>query len=405
MPIAVKDYTWRETEKEVVIVLPLKGVSPSKADILTTERYIKVHYPPYLFEAYLEGEVVEERCSVKLGNGTVQFNLVKKEGGVWGRLVALETEEDRHVLAEKRAEAVETVGKTASQLKKVRAEKKREEEKFAVREQMRLEQEERERIEGEKQNEREKADRELQRWKEEKKTERERKRAEEARPAKKNKKTLNNSKKKVTFSSAPIWTKSDENGKNQEKKAPPPPRGGGSITIQFTPRVFPTAARESKEAEEQEWLAKQAAARRITPSGPEDDPNERNPELLKDRGIRFFKAKNYDAAINVFSEAISLNPSLPQLFSNRAASYLARGNLEPCISDCCRALELYYPAVSANQTPRAKVFARRGAAYVKIGELGLAVQDYEEAVKLLPGDQKLQDDLSRLQRELIKKKK
>ena len=401
MPITVKDYTWRETEAEVVLVLPLKGVSPSKADILTTERYIKVHYPPYLFEVYLAAEVVEEKCTVKLGDGAVEFRLVKKESELWGALAAKDVVGDKEALAEKRTGAVEAVGKAAVERAEARAAKKREEERYAIREQMRLEQEARERIEGEKQAERDRADRELQRWREEKEAQRKKEKVEAARIAKEKVKSQNRSKKTTNASSSAsaIWGKSDENGGNTpEKKAPPPPRQGGSIMVQFTPRVFPTAARESRAAEEQEWLAKQAAARRISQPLGEDrgDLNERNPEFLKDRGVKFFKDKNYEAAVNVFSEAISLNPALPQLFSNRAACYLATGDLERCISDCCRALELYYPVVPSNQESRAKVFARRGSAYAKSGQLDLAVQDYEEAVKLVPGDEGLKLDLQQL---------
>ena len=401
MPITVRDYTWRETEAEVVLVLPLKGVSPSKADILTTERYIKVHYPPYLFEVYLAAEVVEEQCTVKVGDGAVEFRLLKKETGLWGTLAASDVDQDKQTLAEKRAEAVEVVGKAAVGRAEARAAKKREEDRYAVREQMRLEQEARGRIEGQKQEERDRADRELARWKEEKKAQREKEKAEVAKIAKEKGKSQNRLKKtaKVSSSTA-IWDKGDENGvSTPEKKAPPPPREGGNIVVQFTPRVFPTAARESKLVEEQEWLAKQAAARRITqPRSGEDegDINERNPEFLKDRGVQFFRAKNYEAAVNVFSEAISLNPALPQLFSNRAACHLATDDFEHCVSDCCRALELYYPVVPSNQQSRAKVFARRGSAYAKSGELDLAVQDYEEAVRLVPGDERLQQDLQRL---------
>ena len=404
MPITVKDYTWRETEAEVVLVLPLKGVSPSKVDILTTERYIKVHYPPYLFEVYLEGEVVEEACTVRVGDGAVEFRLVKKKSGLWGALAAGDVGEDRQILAEKRAEAVETVGKAAVEKAEARAVKKREEERYAVREQMRLEQEERARIEEEKQVERDRADKELQRWKEEKRAEREKKKAEAARLVKEKAKSQNRLK-KTTKSSGDIWSKSTEDGvSTPEKKAPPPPRERGSIRVQFTPRVFPTAARESRQAEEQEWLARQAAARRITKGGDSGDPNERNPEFLKDRGVQFFRAKNYEAAVNVFSEAISLNPALPQLFSNRAACHLATGDLSRCISDCCRALELYYPVVPSNQQSRAKVFARRGSAYAGSGELELAVQDYEEAVRLLPGDERLSEDLQQLKKALLESK-
>ena len=394
MPIAVKDYTWRETEAEVHVVLPLKGVKASKADILSTQRYIKVNYPPYLFEAYLHAEVVEEHCTARVGNGVIEFRLLKKDAGLWGRLLAPEAAEDRRVLAEKRAEAVEAVRKATEQQAEARAKKKREEERFAVREQMKLEQEERERIEREKQEERDRADRELQRWREEKKSK-------EAQQKKKDMSTAKAQQlKKATTPdkvSAAIWA--TESSK-EVRKPPPPPRTRGSIEVRFTPRVFPTAARESKVAEEQEWLTKQAAARRISRGQGEEDLNERNPEFLKDRGVKFFKAKNYEAAVNVFSEAISLNPSLPQLYSNRAASYLALGEMEKCTSDCCRALELYYPVVPSNHTARAKVFARRGSAYAQSDRLQLAVQDYEAAGKLLPGDEQLKNDLSRLKQAL-----
>ena len=48
MPVIVQDYTWRETLNEVVITIPLKGVKPSKADIFSSDDYVKVcvHSPP-----------------------------------------------------------------------------------------------------------------------------------------------------------------------------------------------------------------------------------------------------------------------------------------------------------------------------------------------------------------------
>lgn len=398
MPITVKDYSWKETEAEVDIVLPLKGVKASKADILSTERYIKVNYPPYLFEVYLHAEVIEEQCTARVGNGVIEFRLVKREVGLWGSLGSKETE-DKHVLGEKRAEAVEKVRRVTAEQAKARAKKKREEEQFAIREQMKLEQEQRERIEAEKQRERDQANKELQRWKEEKrkKEEEQQQKREPARRLGCQVASKKASKTTTKVSSSAIW-KTTESGKTSQEVETPAPRRGGSIQVHFTARAFPTAARESMEAEEQEWLAKQAAARRITHpgEGEEGDVNERNPEFLKDRGIDFFQARNYEAAVNVFSEAVALNPALPQLFANRAACYLAMRKLDKCISDCCRALELYYPVVPSNQAARAKVFARRGSAYSQSNQLHLAVQDYEAAVALVPGDERLRDDLTRL---------
>ncbi len=391
MPIVVKDYTWKESDGEVLITLPLKGVKSSKADVFSTDHYVKVNFPPYLFEVHLFAPVEEELCSAKIGNGAIEFRLIKKEPKVWGRLVSAESE-DKAFMVEKRAEAIDHAHKSAAEMAEEKAKKKREEERYAVKQQMKLEEDERERIEGEKQEERERAERELETWKEEK-----RKRAMEAAPKAQAVKRKPPPRSAVGQSSqGDIWKKGRDKG-----SAPPPPRKGGSIQVTFTPRVFPTAARESKEAEEQEYLAKMATARRIKPPENADESiNERNPEFLKDKGVEFFKAGNHEAAVNAFSEGIQLNPNLPHLFSNRAACYLATGENEKCISDCCRALELFFPVAPSNYKSRTKVFVRRGSAYANVGYLDLALQDYEAALKLSPDDEKLKTDCVRLKEAL-----
>lgn len=382
MPIVVKDHTWGETEHEVNITLPLKGVKSSKADIFSTNRYIKVNYPPYIFELHLYAPVLEEKCTAKIGNGMVKFILSKEEPGLWGRLDSEESQ-DKETMNAKRAEALEHSEKAAARLAEEKAKKKREEERFAIKQEMKLEEEEREKIELVKKQERQRTERELEEWKAQKRE--------------------NNTVKAVAardnqVGSKSIWKESKSLAPTKPPKCPPP-RKGGNIQVRFTPRVFPTAARESKEEEEQEWLTKMAAARKI--SAPQDKNsdetiNERNPEFLKDKGVEFFKSGNYEAAINAFSEGIKLNPSLPQLFSNRAACCLAMDMNEECILDCSRALELYYPVVPSNYTERAKVFVRRGAAYANVGELTLAVQDYSAALKLSPHDETLKEDYARL---------
>lgn len=44
MPLIVKDYVWEETEAQVFITVPLKGVKANKVDILSSEEYLKVSY-------------------------------------------------------------------------------------------------------------------------------------------------------------------------------------------------------------------------------------------------------------------------------------------------------------------------------------------------------------------------
>lgn len=384
MPILVRDYTWRETEWEVNIQIPLKGVKSTKTDIFSTNHYIKVNYPPYLFEIHLYAPVLEEKCTAKIGNGVVEFILVKEEQGLWGRLTSEESE-DETAMSAKRAEALEHVQKVSRELAEERAKKKKEEERFAVKEEMRLEEEEREQIELIKKQEREQTEKDLEEWKNARKKATDTSSKRQADSVRENSSSIKQGGKDG------IW-------KSSSSKAPPP-RKGGNIQVRFTPRVFPTAARESKEQEEQEWLTKMAAARKIsapTKDDTGDTINERNPEFLKDKGVEFFKNRNYEAAINAFSEAIKLNPNIPQLFSNRAACCLAMGENDKCILDCCRALELYYPVVPSNYTARAKVFVRRGTAYASLDQLDLAVQDYSAALKLTPHDEALKEDFAKL---------
>lgn len=146
MPIVVKDFTWRETEEEVELILPLKGAKPSGVDVFSTDEYIKVNYPPFLFEVQLFAPVLEEKCTVRIGNGVVDFRLVKRSPGLWNRLVAPEGE-DKSCMVEKRSEAIAHAHKKAAEEREERAKKKREEEQFAIKQQMKLEEEERGRIE------------------------------------------------------------------------------------------------------------------------------------------------------------------------------------------------------------------------------------------------------------------
>ena len=138
-------------KERLIITLPLRGVKSNKADIFTTGEYIKVNYPPYLFEVHLYRPVLEEKCSIKIGNGVILFNLVKETAGLWGRLAIELTKENKEAIMAKRDKAIAVSHERSEAEKKERAKRKREEEQFAIKEQMRLEQEERERIENDKQ--------------------------------------------------------------------------------------------------------------------------------------------------------------------------------------------------------------------------------------------------------------
>ncbi|NWI71284.1 DAAF4 factor, partial [Todus mexicanus] len=75
---------------------------------------------------------------------------------------------------------------------------------------------------------------------------------------------------------------------NLKEEQLPGPRSAATIKINFTSRVFPTPLRESLVAEEEEWLLKQAEARRIISTDMSEledlKEEEKNPDWLKDKG-------------------------------------------------------------------------------------------------------------------------
>ncbi|XP_020615164.1 dyslexia susceptibility 1 candidate gene 1 protein-like [Orbicella faveolata] len=418
MPIQVKDYVWEETNESVLITVPLKGVPPNRVDIFSIDEYIKVSYPPYIFEVCLFDEVEDTKSRATFGNGVLKFQLVKKSSLQWNQLLASESE-DKEFMKTKREKAVAKAHKRAEEEKERKAAEKREQEKLALREQMKLEQEERARIDAIKDEERKKATEAIERWKENQKVQSSREPEilkEEITEQWKD----NMSGTKVDSSSEetqeaqktsekPAVKKLQSHNKQQQslgkktdllEKPVPEPRLSGSISVSFTPRVFKTAARESKAPEEEEWLRKMASAGRKTDNANTDavDMEEMNPVWLKDKGIGFFKAGNYVAAINAFTAAIVLDDSIPSLYSNRAACHLQLKQYKECIQDCTSSLELLVPPVQANCSSRCKAYVRRGTAYMQIHEYVLALQDYESALKLDPHNTDLQRDSERIRK-------
>ncbi|XP_043471827.1 dynein axonemal assembly factor 4-like [Leptopilina heterotoma] len=181
---------------------------------------------------------------------------------------------------------------------------------------------------------------------------------------------------------------------NDPNKSIPLPRKCGTIKVSFTERAFPTPARESSHLEEQEWLEKQAKARRQTGFVSEDlRPEEQNPQWLKDKGDEFFKAKNYLGAISAYSHGIKLSEKMSSLYVNRSAAHYALGNFHKCAEDCSTGLELMIPKCEGNRESRARCHARRGAALCKLSVPQHGIPELEAALKLAPDNESIKLDL------------
>ncbi|XP_045564094.1 dynein axonemal assembly factor 4 isoform X2 [Salmo salar] len=96
------------------------------------------------------------------------------------------------------------------------------------------------------------------------------------------------------------------------------------------------ALRESRVPEEEEWLQKQAEARRAINADLAElkdlTEEERNPDWLKENN-KLFATGNYLAAINTYSLAMKLNRKIPAIYSSRAACHLKLRNLHKAIED------------------------------------------------------------------------
>lgn len=396
MPLLVTDYSWTQTDSTVYISVPLKGAKASQVDIVATDQYIKVHFPPYLFEAFLSQPVDEDRSTAKVGNGAAVLTLPKKTQQLWEQLMKATDKETKKELREKAL--IKHQEKLCAESKE-KAKKQQDEKKYALKTMMKLEQEERDNIQQIKDLERERTTAELQAWKHKQKEQHQQQLPNQSL----NKKAQTTPDKKSTQRGvSEAKTRPDNSGpktKTQSKELPAP-RASGSIQVTFTPRVFPTALRESRVTEEEEWLMKQAEARRACSAALEDlqdlKEEERNPDWLKDKGDKCFATGHYLGAVNAYSLAIRLNRKLPALFSNRAACHLKLKNLHKAIEDSSQALELLTPAVPANASARARAHVRRGSAFCQLQLYTEGLQEYQAALKIDPENSELQSDTQRI---------
>ena len=373
-------YTWKESEKFVTLTIPLKGTSPKTVDVFAAELVLKVSYPPYLINLDLHAAVDENRSKASVKGGNLTLKLTKKEPGLWISLVADGSPEE---LAARRAESIEQRSKEQDALTEKVRDRKHEDERKALRKQMSLEHAERQHIEDLKVEE--KRDAEQQVYDTFAQLEAERTSAAAAAAAaaaRPPQQRADLAKKSATpaaaaappppppdqrapakratsasaNASASIFDESDitlleddlkvEDGNDggaevldtggasvDEPDEPPEralaapmpgPRGDGTnkVTFGFTPRIFPTPARESKAAEENEWITKNRKHLRKNKAlvGSLDalDFSETDPAWLKSKGDEFYKGGDFRSAISAYTSALELEPGMLSRYERRA---------------------------------------------------------------------------------------
>ena len=101
-------------------------------------------------------------------------------------------------------------------------------------------------------------------------------------------------------------------------------------------------------------------------------------ENLKERGNEEYKKKNYNAAINLYTQAIDLHPSEETLFGNRALCLKAINKSRQAIQDLKKALNL--------NPKNTKYLKRLAGLYILFGDFGDAEILLQKCINLEPRD-------------------
>ncbi|KAJ3148269.1 hypothetical protein HDU89_004866 [Geranomyces variabilis] len=104
-------------------------------------------------------------------------------------------------------------------------------------------------------------------------------------------------------------------------------------------------------------------------------------EDLKTSGNKEMAAKKYTEAIDLYTQAIALNPENPVYYSNRAAAYTQVSKFDDAVADAKKAVE-----IDSNYS---KAYSRMGQAYFCLTKFQEAIEACDEGLRLDPGNASL----------------
>ncbi|CAM6092853.1 unnamed protein product [Calypogeia fissa] len=106
--------------------------------------------------------------------------------------------------------------------------------------------------------------------------------------------------------------------------------------------------------------------------------NEKKSEELKASANAAFQAHRYSRAVELYTQAIELNPENAVFYSNRAFAHTKLEEYGSAILDATHSIELNAKYI--------KGYYRRGAAYLAMGKLKEALRDFRQVAKIVPKD-------------------
>jgi len=111
----------------------------------------------------------------------------------------------------------------------------------------------------------------------------------------------------------------------------------------------------------------------------------------KDKGNKFFLAKQYSQAIEWYTKAVQADPTDAAFYSNRAAAYMGLNKFEDALADAESCIKLMPNWV--------KGYYRKGAALVAMSRHEEAVKAFKKGLECEPSNEDLQQRLAEAERE------
>lgn len=381
-------YDWYETEADVIINVKLPvGITAKTVDYTVGSELINIVCPGnYLLRLYLKFQIDESTSRVIHKSTHIEFNLTKVEPKVWTDLLHQDGK-NKKILTEKYAELLEKRRLEMVAAAKLKREKARENKDSSVNSQITREQNKRQNREDFKEKEKRKLEKSLEEKKEN---------------ATNKVETGKKEAKQIEFGDCiPEYKKSPFQTEVIRKSKMAPPRTRGKIQIKFSERSFPTPVRESRKPEEDEWLQKQAQARKAAVDFENDlEPHEKEIGYLEEKGIKLLKNGDVEGSINAFNVAVKLFPQNPSLYMHRAAANLKFGNAIRGAQDAARALEMFIPPVPQNEPQRLQCHLLRGRSLRKLEMMTEALMDFTEAEKMDPKNVKITEEADRIRQHI-----
>eukprot|EP00743_Colponemidia_sp_Colp-15_P006644 GILK01007162.1.p1 GENE.GILK01007162.1~~GILK01007162.1.p1 ORF type:complete len:424 (+),score=64.46 GILK01007162.1:47-1318(+) len=409
MPLT-PSYTWQETESSVAIEVSLPRAKAEQVDVLATQYFIKINFPPYLLNLDLHDAINCEDVTntARIGDNKAVLEFKKATPAIWGTLVSKLGKDE---LKRRRDQSIQAHEERLSAAREVMKSKKIQDDRHALQEQMRLEQEQRELLERKKEEEKLRAQQDIfalttKAFADEV----------DDLPATTEASDDEVDDLPVVAPIAPTPLPADDvkpphilkptsdifdaTTDVQEPTVPVIPVKTSVVKMSFTAKKFPNmAARETQEAEPPVPKTKEAP-KALTAEGEEDV--ETNALWLKEKGDQFYKHKDFKAAVNAYTAALQRDPLHLSALSNRSACYLQLLQYPDCIEDCTTVLsriQANEPLPTGQQVKWESVtLARRAAAYCGLGSMEKARMDLERALSLDSSNEKLREDLASVTR-------